>query len=93
MRIITWAKEQYAVFLLLRAQRLQKRANDYWRCAASYHAYRASLLGTEISAQRYYLTHQCAKSRRRAYALGAETTTTETKAHAFIQKHKLKGFD
>ena len=92
MRIITWIKEQYAVFLLLRAERLQKRAND-WHWAASSHAHRASLLGTEISAQRYYLTRQCAKSRRRAYALGAEATATETKAHAFIQKHKLKGFD
>lgn len=36
---------------------------------------------------------QCAKSRRRAYALGAEATATETKAHNFISKHKLKGFD
>lgn len=92
MRIITWAKEQYAVFLLLRAQRLQKRAND-WHWAANSHAHRASLLGTEISAQRYHLTRQCAKSRRRAYAMGAEATATEAKAHAFIQKHKLKGFD
>ncbi|QEQ50418.1 hypothetical protein [Klebsiella phage vB_KpnP_IME337] len=92
MRIITWAKEQYAVFLLLRAQRLQKRAND-WHWAANSHAHRASLLGTEISARRYHLTRQCAKSRRRAYVLGVEATATETKAHAFIQKHKLKGFD
>lgn len=80
MRIITWAKEQYAVFLLLRAQRLQKRAND-WHWAANSHAHR------------YHLTRQCAKSRRRAYALGAEATATETKAHNFISKHKLKGFN
>ena len=92
MRIITWAKEQYAVFLLLRAQRLQKRAND-WHWAANSYAHRASLLGTEISAQRYHLTRQCAKSRRRAYALCAEATATETKSHNFISKHKLKGFD
>lgn len=92
MRIITWAKEQYAVFLLMRAQRLQKRADD-WRWAANSHAHRASLLGPEISAQRYHLNRQCAKSRRRAYALGAEATSTEVKAHNFIQKHKLKGFD
>ncbi|MHB5899992.1 hypothetical protein ACYCB1_24170 [Klebsiella pneumoniae] len=92
MNIVTWVKEQYAVFLLLRAQRLQKRAND-WHWAANSHAHRASLLGTEISAHRYHLTRQCAKSRRRAYTLGAEATATETKAHAFIQKHKLKGFD
>ena len=92
MRIITWAKEQYAVFLLLRAQRLQKRAND-WHWAANSHAHRVSLLGNEISARRYHLTRQCAKSRRRAYALGAEATATETKAHNFISKHKLKGFD
>lgn len=25
--------------------------------------------------------------------LGAEATATETKAHNFISKHKLKGFD
>lgn len=92
MRIITWAKEQYVVFLLLRAQRLQKRA-IVWHWAANSHAHRASLLGTQISAQRYHLTRQCAKSRRRAYALGAEATATEAKAHAVIQKHKLKGFD
>lgn len=92
MRIITWAKEQYAVFLLLRAQRLLKRADD-WRWAANSHAHRASLLGPGISARRYHLNRQCAKSRRRAYTLGAEATATETKAHAFIQKHKLKGFD
>lgn len=92
MNIITWVKEQYAVFLLLRAQRLQKRAND-WHWAANSHAHGVSLLGNEISAHRYHLTRQCAKSRRRAYALGAEATATETKAHAFIQKHKLKGFD
>lgn len=92
MRIVTWAKEQYAVFLLLRAQRLQKRADD-WRWAANSHAHRASLLGPEISAQRYHLNRQCAKSRRRAYTLGAEATATETKAHNFISKHKLKGFE
>lgn len=92
MRIITWAKEQYAVFLLLRAQRLQKRAND-WHWAAHSHAHRANLLGNEISAQRYHLNRQCAKSRRRAYTLGAEATAAEVKAHNFIYKHKLKGFD
>lgn len=92
MRVITWAKEQYAVFLLMRAQRLQKRAND-WLWAANSYAHRASLLGTGISAHRYHLSLQCAKSRRRAYTLGAEATATETKAHNFISKHKLKGFD
>lgn len=92
MRIVTWVKEQYAVFLLLRAQRLQKRADD-WRWAANSHAHRARLLGPEISAQRYHLNRQCAKSRRRAYTLGAEATATETKAHNFISKHKLKGFE
>lgn len=92
MRIITWAKEQYAVFLLLRAQRLQKRADD-WYWAANSYAQRANLLGNEISARRYHLNRQCAKSRRRAYTLGAEATATETKAHNFISKHKLKGFD
>lgn len=92
MRIITWAKEQYVVFLLLRAQRLQERAND-WHWAANSYAQRANLLGNEISARRYHLNRQCAKSRRRAYALGAEATATETKAHNFISKHKLKGFD
>ena len=92
MRIITWAKEQYAVFLLMRVQRLQKRAND-WHWAANSQAHRVSLLGNEISAHRYHLTRQCAKSRRRAYTLGAEATASETKAHNFISKHKLKGFD
>lgn len=92
MNIITWVKEQYAVFLFLHAQRLQKRADD-WRWAANSHAHGASLLGPEISAQRYHLNRQCAKSRRRAYALGAEATATETKAHNFISKHKLKGFE
>jgi len=92
MNIITWVKEQYAVFLLLRAQRLQKRADD-WRWAANSHAHRASLLGPEISVQRYHLNRQRVKSLRRAYALGAEATATETKAHNFISKHKLKGFE
>ena len=92
MRVVTWIKERYAVFLLLRAERLQKRADD-WRWAAHSHAHRANLLGNEISAQRYHLNRQCAKSRRRAYALGAEATAAEVKAHNFIYKHKLKGFD
>ena len=92
MHIIIWAKEQYAVFLLLRAQNLQKRAND-WYWAANSYAHRARLLGTEISAHRYHLSRQCAKSRRRAYTLGAEATATETKAYNFISKHKLKGFE
>lgn len=92
MNIITWAKEQYAVFLLLRAQRLQKRADD-WHRAANSHAHRASLLGNGVSAHRCHLTRQCAKSRRHAYVLGAEATATETKAHNFISKHKLKGFE
>lgn len=92
MSVVTWIKEQYAVFLLLRAERLQKRADD-WRWAANSHAYRASLLGNEISARRYHLNRQCAKSRRRAYTLGAEATAAEVKAHNFIYKHKLKGFD
>lgn len=61
MNIITWVKEQYAVFLLLHARRLQKRTDD-WRWAANSHAHRASLLGPEISAQRYHLNRQCAKS-------------------------------
>lgn len=92
MNIITWVKEQYAVFLLLRAQRLRKRAND-WHWAANSHAHRVGLLGNEISAQRYHLNRQCTKSLRRAYALGAEATATETKAHNFISKRKLKGFE
>lgn len=91
MRIVTWIKERCAVFLLLRAERLQKRADD-WRWAANSHAHRANLLGNEISSRRYYLNRQCAKSRRRAYTLGAEATSAEVKAHDFIHKHKLKGF-
>lgn len=92
MNIITWVKEQYAIFLLWRAQRLLMRA-DGWRWKAYSCARRANTLGPGISAQRYHLNHQCAKSRRRAYALGAEATATEIKAHNFISKHKLKGFD
>ena len=92
MRVTAWIKERYAVFLLLRAERLQKRAED-WRRAANSYAHRANLLGNEISSHRYHLNLQCAKSRRRAYTLGAEATAAEVKAHNFICKHKLKGFD
>ena len=92
MRVVAWIKERYAIFLLLRAERLQKRADD-WRWAAHLHAHRANLLGNEISSRRYHLNRQCAKSRRRAYTLGAVATAAEIKAHNFIYKHKLKGFD
>ena len=92
MNIITWVKEQYAIFLLWRAQHLLMQADD-WRWMANSHAHRANILGPGISVQRYHLNHQCAKSRRRAYTLGAKATATETKALNFISKHKLKGFD
>lgn len=92
MNIITWVKERYVVFLLLRAEHLQQRADDYRRAAYLY-ARRANLIGNKVNAHRYHLSRQCAKSSRRAYTLGAKAAATEVKAHNFIYKHKLKGFD
>lgn len=92
MHIITWVKERYVIFLLLRAERLQRRAYD-WRWIAHNYARRANLLGNKISAYRYHLNHLCAKSRRRAYMLGVKASAAEVKAYNFIYKHKLKGFN
>lgn len=92
MRIVTWIKEKYAVYLLLKADSLQARAGDF-RVAANIYATRANAVRNEISAHRYNLIRACAKARRKAYTLGALATATESKAHAFISKHKLKGFD
>lgn len=92
MRIVTWIKEKYAVYLLLKADSLQARAGDF-RVAAHIYATRANKVRNEVSAHRYNLIRACAKARRKAYTIGAKATATESKAHAFIQKHKLKGFD
>lgn len=92
MNIITWVKERYVIFLLLRAEHLQQRADDYRRAAYLY-AYRANLIDNKIHGHRYRLSRQCAKCSRRAYTLGAKAAAAEAKAHNFICKHKLKGFD
>ena len=92
MSVVTWIKEKYAVYLLLKAEDLQARAGDF-RVEANIYAARANEVRNEISAHRYNLIRACAKARRKAYTIGAQATATESKAHAFIQKHKLKGFD
>lgn len=92
MGVVTWIKEKYAVYLLLKADSLQARAGDF-RVAAHIYATRANKVRNEVSAHRYNLIRACAKARRKAYTLGALATSTESKAHAFISKHKLKGFD
>ncbi|AZF88729.1 hypothetical protein [Klebsiella phage 1 TK-2018] len=91
MGVVTWVKEKYAVYLLLKAEALQARAGDF-RVAANIYAARANGVRNEISAHRYNLIRACAKARRKAYTIGAKATATESKAHAFISKHKLKGF-
>ncbi|XAQ48551.1 hypothetical protein KpIITR008_39 [Klebsiella phage KpIITR008] len=92
MRIFSWLKEQYAVHLLLRAERLWTRA-DYWRVTANNYAHKAHHVGSEVSAYRYKLAHDCARARRKAYTIGALAAAAENKACTFIAKHKLKGFD
>ncbi|WP_404647804.1 hypothetical protein [Raoultella ornithinolytica] len=92
MSVVTWIKEKYAVYLILKADSLRARAGDF-RVAAHIYATRANKVRDEVSAHRYNLNRACANARRKAYALGALATAAESKAHAFISKHKLKGFD
>lgn len=91
MRIITWIKERYAVFLLLRAESLQASAGDL-RVSADIYARRANKVRNELSPRRYELNRACARARRKAYAVGAKATAMENKARDFVFKHKLKGF-
>lgn len=92
MGVVTWIKEKYAVYLLLKADSLQARAGDF-RIAAHIYATRANKVHNEVSAHRYNLNRACAKARRKADTLGALATAAESKAHEFISKHKLKGFE
>lgn len=78
--------------LLLKAESLQAYAGEL-RVDADTYAARANKVRNEISAHRYNLSRACAKARHRAHAIGALATAAESRAHAFISKHKLKGFD
>ena len=92
MCVVTWIKERYAVFLLLKAERLQAEA-DYLRRIAGVYADRAKQVWGELSPKRYELNKACARARHKAYAVEVKATAVENKARDFILKHKLKGFD
>lgn len=92
MCVITWIKEQCAVFLLLRAERLRASAIDL-RVSADIYANQVYNIREKLSPRRYELTRACARARHKAYAVGAKATAMENKARDFVFKHKLKGFD